>query len=81
MEDAGEEMVVVYTPHLTEAYPSRTDVPLATEPQAHYVLVSTAETAGGDGPISIRSFRILDGQVREEDIEVTDSYLTDGVAA
>ena len=62
MEDAGEEIVVVYHSHTsTEAYPSRTDVSLATEPQAHYVLVSTAETAGGDGPISIRSFRILDG--------------------
>jgi proteasome lid subunit RPN8/RPN11 len=73
VDDAGEEIVVVYHSHTaTEAYPSRTDVSLAAEPQAHYVLVSTAETAGGDGPISVRSFRILDGQVSEEDIEVTE---------
>jgi proteasome lid subunit RPN8/RPN11 len=73
MEDAGEEIVVVYHSHTaTEAYPSRADISLASEPQAHYVLVSTAETADGDGPVSIRSFRILDGQVSEEDIEVTE---------
>jgi [CysO sulfur-carrier protein]-S-L-cysteine hydrolase len=73
MDEANEEIVVVYHSHTaTEAYPSRTDVSLAAEPQAHYVLVSTAEAAGGDGPISVRSFRILDGQVSEEDIEVTE---------
>ena len=73
MDEADEEIVVVYHSHTaTEAYPSRTDVSLAAEPQAHYVLVSTAEAAGGDGPISVRSFRILDGQVSEEDIEIAE---------
>jgi [CysO sulfur-carrier protein]-S-L-cysteine hydrolase len=73
MDAADEEIVVVYHSHTgTEAYPSRTDISLASEPQAHYVLVSTAESPGGDGPISVRSFRILDGAVTEEDIEVTE---------
>lgn len=38
MEDADEVPVVIYHSHTaTEAYPSRTDVKLATEPDAHYV--------------------------------------------
>lgn len=73
MDAAGEEIVVVYHSHTaTEAYPSRTDVSLATEPQAHYVLVSTAESADAEGPVSMRSFRIIDGTVTEEDLEVTE---------
>ena len=73
MDAAGEEIVVVYHSHTaTEAYPSRTDVALASEPQAHYVLVSTAESPDGDGPISMRSYSIVDGTVTEEEIEVTE---------
>ena len=73
MDDAGEEIVVVYHSHTaTEAYPSRTDVSLAAEPQAHYLLISTAESVDGDGPVSVRSFRIVDGTVTEEDLEVTE---------
>ena len=73
MDDADEVPFVIYHSHTaTEAYPSRTDVSLASEPQAHYVLVSTAESSDGDGPVSVRSFRILDGAVAEEDIEVTE---------
>ena len=73
MDAAGEEIVVVYHSHTaTEAYPSRTDISLASEPQAHYVLVSTAESPEADGPVSVRSYRILDGTVTEEEIEVTE---------
>ena len=44
MDDRDEEPVVVYHSHTaTEAYPSRTDIDLAMEPNAHYVLVSTRE--------------------------------------
>src|SRR5690606_37712753 len=40
MDDRGEEPVVIYHSHTaTEAYPSRTDIAYASEPQAHYVLV------------------------------------------
>jgi [CysO sulfur-carrier protein]-S-L-cysteine hydrolase len=73
MSTAGEEIVVVYHSHTaTEAYPSRTDVSLASEPQAHYVIVSTAESGAADGPVSVRSFRIVDGAVTEEEIDVTE---------
>jgi len=61
-----EEIVVVYHSHTaTEAYPSRTDIAYAAEPQAHYVLVSTAESGAADGPVSVRSYRILEGVVTE----------------
>ena len=73
LDAADEEIVVVYHSHTaTEAYPSRTDISLATEPQAHYVLVSTAESGSGDGPVSVRSYRIIDGQVSEEEVQVTE---------
>ena len=44
MDDRDEEPVVIYHSHTaTEAYPSRTDISYASEPQAHYVLVSTRD--------------------------------------
>ena len=73
MDEAGEEIVVVYHSHTaTEAYPSRMDISLAAEPQAHYLLISTAESPDADGPVSVRSYRIREGTVTEEDIEVTE---------
>jgi [CysO sulfur-carrier protein]-S-L-cysteine hydrolase len=54
MDDRDEEPVVIYHSHTaTEAYPSRTDISYASEPGAHYVLVSTrsidlAPPDGGD---------------------------------
>ena len=73
MSTTGEEIVVVYHSHTaTEAYPSRTDISLASEPQAHYVIVSTAESGASEGPVSVRSFRIVDGAVTEEEIDVTE---------
>ena len=51
MDASDEEPVVVYHSHTaTEAYPSRTDIGLASEPDAHYVLVSTREHGNNDGP-------------------------------
>ncbi|KAB8161418.1 peptidase [Streptomyces sp. 3MP-14] len=75
MDDRDEEAVVVYHSHTaTEAYPSRTDVSLAQEPNAHYVLVSTAESGDGEGPVPFRSFRIVDGEITEEEVRVVESY-------
>jgi proteasome lid subunit RPN8/RPN11 len=74
MDERGEEPVVVYHSHTaTEAYPSRTDIGLASEPNAHYVLVSTREHGNSDGPVEFRSFRIIDGEVTEEEISVVES--------
>lgn len=74
LDERDEEIIVVYHSHtMTEAYPSRTDISYAAEPQAHYVLVSTAESGAADGPVSVRSYRIIEGQVTEEEIELLDS--------
>ena len=72
MDDRDEEPVVVYHSHTaTEAYPSRTDIGLASEPNAHYVLVSTREGGNSEGPVEFRSYRIIDGVVTEEDVTIT----------
>jgi proteasome lid subunit RPN8/RPN11 len=75
MDDRGEDPVVVYHSHTaTEAYPSRTDINLASEPEAHYVLVSTREGGNDEGPVEFRSYRIVDGTVDEEEVRVVPSY-------
>jgi proteasome lid subunit RPN8/RPN11 len=72
MDDRDEEPVVIYHSHTaTEAYPSRTDITLAQEPGAHYVLVSTRDP----DTVEFRSYRIADGVVSEEPVEVVESYL------
>ena len=71
MDDRDEEPVVIYHSHTaTEAYPSRTDISYANEPVAHYVLVSTRDP----DEVEFRSFRIVDGVVTEEPVEVVESY-------
>ncbi len=72
--DARDEVpVVIYHSHTaTEAYPSRTDIGLAMEPEAHYVLVSTREHGNSDGPVEFRSYKIVNGEVTEEEVSVTD---------
>jgi proteasome lid subunit RPN8/RPN11 len=75
MDGRDEEPVVIYHSHTaTEAYPSRTDVKLAAEPGAHYVLVSTRDGAHIDGPVEFRSFRIVDGDVTEEPVTVVATH-------
>jgi [CysO sulfur-carrier protein]-S-L-cysteine hydrolase len=70
MEERDEEPVVIYHSHTaTEAYPSRTDLNLAAEPGAHYLLVSTREP----DVTEVRSFRIVDQVVTEEPVEVIDA--------
>ncbi|RZS34076.1 proteasome lid subunit RPN8/RPN11 [Herbihabitans rhizosphaerae] len=71
--DANDEVpVVIYHSHTaTEAYPSRTDVAYASEPFAHYVLISTRDPETHE----LRSFRIVDGEVTEEPVEVVETYL------
>jgi len=67
MDDRDEELFVIYHSHTaTEAYPSRTDISIAGYPDAHYVLVSTRQPDVEE----FRSFRIVDGVVTEEPVEV-----------
>ncbi|HET6211946.1 MAG TPA: M67 family metallopeptidase [Micromonosporaceae bacterium] len=70
MDNRDERPVVIYHSHTaTEAYPSRTDINLAGEPDAHYLLVSTREPDATE----IRSFRIVAGAVTEEPVHVVDA--------
>ena len=70
MDARGEEPVVIYHSHTeTEAYPSRTDIGLASEPNAHYVLISTRSQDTDE----VRSYRIVDSEVTEENVVITDS--------
>src|ERR1700747_1852252 len=65
MDERDEEPVVIYHSHTaTEAYPSRTDIAYASEPGAHYLLASTRDP----GQTEVRSFRIVDGAVTEEEV-------------
>jgi len=74
MDDRDEEPVIIYHSHTaTEAYPSRTDLSYANEPGAHYVLVSTADTDDA-GPFQFRSYRIVEGEITEEDVKVVEAY-------
>lgn len=71
MDHADEVPVVIYHSHTaTEAYPSRTDISLAQEPDAHYVLVSTRDPNEHE----LRSYRILDGVVTEEPVQIVEQY-------
>jgi [CysO sulfur-carrier protein]-S-L-cysteine hydrolase len=71
MDDADEVPVVIYHSHTaTEAYPSRTDISYASEPDAHYVLVSTRDPDVHE----LRSYRIADGVVTEEPVEIVSEY-------
>jgi proteasome lid subunit RPN8/RPN11 len=71
MEAADEAPVVIYHSHTaTEAYPSRTDISFASEPDAHYVLISTRDPDTHE----LRSYRIVDGVVTEERVDVVPSY-------
>ena len=69
MDDNDEEPVVLYHSHTaTDAYPSRTDVSYASEPGAHYVLVSTRDPEKTE----FRSYHIQNGNIAEEPVTVVE---------
>jgi proteasome lid subunit RPN8/RPN11 len=66
MDEAGEELVAIYHSHTqSPAYPSQTDINLASYPDAIYLIVSLAE---GEEPL--RGFNIVDGQVTEAELTI-----------
>jgi proteasome lid subunit RPN8/RPN11 len=66
MEDRAEELSAIYHSHTASpAYPSQTDISLASYPDAMYLILSLAE---GEEPL--RGFRIVDGVVAEEDLVI-----------
>lgn len=65
-EDNGWQLLGVMHSHThTDAYPSPTDVAQAPDPGWHYVIVSLRD----DLP-SLRSYRIVDGEITEEPVVV-----------
>ena len=63
-EARGLEVIGVFHSHThTAPYPSPTDVAQAPDPAWHYVLVSLA-----DGAPTVRSYRIVDGNIAEEPV-------------
>jgi [CysO sulfur-carrier protein]-S-L-cysteine hydrolase len=61
-----EEMLAIYHSHTASpAYPSQTDINLATYPDAVYLILSLAEDVQ-----PLRGFRINDGEVTEVDLDV-----------
>lgn len=73
MDDRDEEAVVIYHSHTaTEAYPSREDISFASwHPGVHFLLVSTRDSERAE----IRSFRIVDGVVAEEPVQVVNANI------
>lgn len=67
-DDAGLEIIGVMHSHThTDAYPSPTDVAQAPDPTWHYVIVSLRD----DSP-SLRSYRIIEGEIIEESVVLVD---------
>ena len=65
-EDAGLEILGVVHSHThTEPFPSPTDVQQAPDPAWHYIIVSFRT-----GVPALRSYRIIDGSVSEEPVEL-----------
>jgi len=81
MDSRDEWPVVIYHSHTrSPAYPSQVDIDLASgpasDPRIHYVIVSTRDEAAPTvGEHEFRSFRIVNGVVTEEDVEVVESYM------
>jgi proteasome lid subunit RPN8/RPN11 len=68
IEDEGLDLVAIYHSHTrSPAYPSATDVAQAYYPEAVYLIVSLADQDAPD----LRGFRISDGKVAEEPLELT----------
>jgi [CysO sulfur-carrier protein]-S-L-cysteine hydrolase len=67
LEDQGYEVAVYHSHPRSPAEPSQTDINLAQYPNWVYVIVSPTDERG------VRAWRIADGKVREEEVEIDDS--------
>jgi proteasome lid subunit RPN8/RPN11 len=70
MRSLDLEMVGIYHSHVASlAYPSKHDVEMAFYPDVSYVILSLKDA---DAP-SIRSFKIKDSRITEEEVRIVDS--------
>lgn len=73
IEDNEQELVIYHSHTHTRAWPSATDIRLAHYPEATYAIITLQDR---DRP-AIRAFRIVDGEVTERMVEVTDRAAVD----
>jgi proteasome lid subunit RPN8/RPN11 len=68
IEEEGWELLAIYHSHgHSPAYPSATDLELAFYPDCLYLIISLADRAQP----TIRAFRIVEGMIEEERVEIT----------
>src|SRR3989338_9221731 len=61
------EMLAIFHSHIdVEAYPSKKDVELASYPDSSYIIISLSNQRTPQA----RSFRIVEGKIEEEELEV-----------
>ncbi len=66
MKEKGLDLVGIYHSHTSSvAYPSAMDIERAFYPEASYLIVSL-----GIEKVNVKSFRIIDGKVEEEEIKI-----------
>jgi len=67
IRNQGKDLLGIYHSHVaSEAYPSSHDVELALYPEASYVIISLKDK---NNP-SVRSFRIVEGEIAEEELKI-----------
>jgi proteasome lid subunit RPN8/RPN11 len=67
LDDDGLDLYGIFHSHThSEAYPSATDRRQALYPEAHYLILSLRDRSAPE----LRGFRILDGEVTEEDVMI-----------
>jgi len=68
IDDEGLDLLGIFHTHThSEAFPSETDRKQAFYPEASYLIMSLANR---EAPV-LRAFRILDGEVSEEEVRVS----------
>ncbi|GIU99126.1 MAG: hypothetical protein KatS3mg014_0742 [Actinomycetota bacterium] len=67
MDEEGWDLLGIFHTHThSEAYPSETDLRLAFYPDAYYLVMSLSDRERPE----LRAFRIVDGEVTEEELEI-----------
>ena len=70
LRDENLEMLAIFHSHIdVEAYPSKKDVELAFYPDSSYIIISLSKQKTPQA----RSFRIIEGKISEEELEIADS--------
>ncbi len=67
IRNEGQKMIGIYHSHVASpAFPSDHDVELALYPEVSYVIISIKDR---ENP-SVRSFKIVEGKIREEELKI-----------